>query len=409
MNEKHRKSVVKTFGLTNLALNNKNTVYFLTVMIAIMGISTYLTLPKDSYPEIEQPTVYIGTPYPGNTPLDMENLVTRPIEKELNTISEIDKIKSTSVQGYSTIIAEFSTDTDIDDALQKVKDAIDRAKPELPTDLPTDPNAFEMNFSEFPIMNVNLSGDYSKEELEAYAEDLEEEIEKISEVSKVEITGVEEKEVQIRVNPFQMEAREVSFGDIESAISQENMTMSGGDVLTDGTRRSVRVVGEFTEVDQLVDVVVKNEENAIVYLRDIADVSFEYKQKSSYARLGKKPVVSVDVIKRSGENLLIATDKINAVLDEARKRLPSDIEVVITNDQSQMTRDMVSSLENNIISGVILVVLVLLFFLGSRNALFVGVAIPLSMFIAFNIIGALGYTVNMMILFSLIMALGMLV
>ncbi|SNT30248.1 Multidrug efflux pump subunit AcrB [Ekhidna lutea] len=408
-NDKPRKKVIKTFGLTDLALNNKTTVFFLTVMIAIMGVTTYLNLPKDSYPEIEQPIVYIGTPYPGNTPLDMENLVTRPIEKELNTISEIDEIKSTSVQGYSTIIAEFTADSDIEDALQKAKDAVDRAKPELPTDLPTDPNVFEMNFSEFPIMNVNLSGDYSKEELESYAEDIKDEIEKISEVSKVEITGVEEKEVKIKVNPFKMEAREVSFGDIESAIAQENMTLSGGDVLVDGTRRSVRVVGEFTAPAQLLDVVVKSENDAIVYLRDIADVSFDYKEKSSYARLMKKPVVSVDVIKRSGENLLIATDKISVVLDEARKRLPKDIEVVITNDQSQMTRDMVSSLENNIISGVILVVLVLLFFLGSRNALFVGIAIPLSMFIAFNIIGAMGYTVNMMILFSLIMALGMLV
>ncbi len=406
---KKKKRVIKTFPLTNLALNNKNTVYFLTLMIVVLGITTYRNLPKDSYPEVEQPIVYVGTAYPGNAPLDMENLVTRPIEKELNTISEIEEIKSTSVQGYSTIIAEFITGTDIEDALQKAKDAVDKAKPELPSDLPADPNVFELNFSEFPILNVNLSGDYSPEELEEFAEDIEEEIEKISEVSKVEIRGVGEKEVQVNADPFKMEAREVSFADIEQAIANENLTMSGGDVIADGTRRSVRVVGEFTSPSQLLGIVVKNENNAIVYLKDVASVSFTYKDKTSYARLGKKPVVSVDVIKRSGENLLIATEKINAVLDEAKKRLPADVEIAITNDQSQMTRDMVSSLENNIISGVLLVVLVLLFFLGSRNALFVGIAIPLSMFIAFNIIGILGYTVNMMILFSLILALGMLV
>jgi len=404
-----KKGVVKTFGLTNLALNNKNTVFFLTIMIAILGVSTYVSLPKDSYPEVELPTVYIGTAYPGNAPLDMENLVTRPIEKELNTITEIDEIRSTSVQGYSTIIAEFITDTDIDDALQKAKDAVDKAKQELPDDLPADPNVFEMDFSEFPILNINLSGDYSMEELEEYAEDLEDEIEKIPEVSKVEITGVEEKEVQIWADPFKMEARKVSFGDIESAVAQENVTLSGGDVLTDGVRRSIRVIGEFTEPQQLEEVVVKDENGDIVYLKDVAEVEFDYAEKSSYARLAKKPVVSVDVIKRSGENLLIVTDKINEVLDDAKKRLPQDINIAITNDQSEMTRQMVSSLENNIISGVILVVLVLLFFLGSRNALFVGVAIPLSMFIAFNVIGLLDYTVNMMILFSLIMALGMLV
>ncbi len=401
--------VEKTFGLTNLALNNRNTVYFLAVLIVFMGITTYRALPKDSYPEIEQPIVYVGTSYAGNSPIDMENLVTRPIEKELNTISEIDEIKSTSVQGYSTIIAEFTPETDIEDALQKAKDAVDRAMPELPTDLDADPNVFDVNFSEFPIMNINLSGDYSMDELEDYGEILQDEIEKITEISSVDIRGVEEKEVQINVNPFQMEAREVSFGDIESAVAGENRTISSGEVLTDGIRRAIRVEGEFKDPQKMLDIIVKQENNAIIYLGDIAEVDFTYKEKESYARLGKQPVVSVDVVKRSGENLLIATDKINAVLDDVKKRFPDDLEIKITNDQSAFTADMVSSLENNIISGVILVVLVLLFFLGVRNALFVGIAIPLSMFIAFNIIGALDYTVNMMILFSLIMALGMLV
>lgn len=403
------KGVIKTFGLTNISLKNKNTVYLLSVIIVFMGISTYNSLPKDSYPEIEQPVVYVGTPHPGNSPLDIESLITRPIEKELNTISEVDEIKSTSVDGYSTIIVEFQQGTDIEDALQKAKDAVDKAKPELPTDLETDPNVFEMNFSEFPIMNINLSGNYSMDELKSYAELLEEEIEKITEISKVEITGVEDKEVQVKLNPLEMEAREVSFQDIEDALRYENKTLSSGDILISGTRRNVRVIGEFEDPMEMLDVVVKQEDNAIVYLRDVAEVTFAYKEKSSFARLSTKPVVSVDVIKRSGENLLIATDKINAAIAEVSKRFPEDIEIVKTNDQSTMIADMVSSLENNIISGVILVVLVLLFFLGTRNALFVGVAIPLSMFIAFIVIGALGYTVNMMILFSLIMALGMLV
>lgn len=408
-NNAQDKQVIKTFGLTNLALNNKNTVYLLAFLIVVMGISTYRTLPKDSYPEIEQPVVYVGTPHPGNSPLDIENLITRPIEKELNTISEVDEIKSTSVDGYSTIIVEFQQGTDIDDALQKAKDAVDRAKPELPSDLDTDPNVFEMNFSEFPIMNINLAGNYSMDELKGFAEMLEEEIEKIKEISKVEIRGIEEKEVQVRLDPYQMEARQVSFQDVEDALRFENRTLSSGDILIDDSRRNVRVIGEFEEPAEMLDIVVKQEDNAIVYLRDIAEVDFAYKEKTSYARLATKPVVSVDVIKRSGENLLIATDQINAVIDEVRKNLPDDLEITKTNDQSTFTAEMVSSLENNIISGVILVVLVLLFFLGTRNALFVGIAIPLSMFMAFLVISALGYTVNMMILFSLIMALGMLV
>ena len=405
------KKITKSFGLTTLSINNRTTVFVLTALIIIMGISTYVSLPKESYPEIRQPVVYIGTPHPGNSPVDMENLITRPIEKELNTIAEIDEIKSTSVQDYSTIIAEFTSTTDIEDALTKVKDAVDRAKPELPSDLESDPNVFEMNFSEFPVLNINLSGDYSIEELNDYAEYLEDEIEKITEISKVEIRGVDEKEVRINVDPYQMEARLVNFGDIEQAIATENITLSGGNLKEGDIRRSIRVVGEFNDPNDLLDVVVKKEKGNIVYLGDIASVEFGYKEKQSYARLGKDPVVMIDVVKRSGENLLIATDKINAIMEEAQLNgaIPEGVDITITNDQSQQTRDMVSSLENNIVSGVLLVVLVLLFFLGTRNALFVGVAIPLSMFMAFMILGMFGITINMMVLFSLIMALGMLV
>ncbi|UXP31185.1 efflux RND transporter permease subunit [Reichenbachiella agarivorans] len=404
------KKIEKQFGLTTLSINNRTTVFVLTALIVIMGISTYIGLPKESFPEVRQPIVYIGTPHPGNSPVDMENLITRPLEKEINTIAEVEEIKSTSVQDYSTIIVEFTSKTDIEDALTKVKDAVDRAKTELPTDLESDPNVFEMNFSEFPVLNINLSGDFSIEELNDYAEYLEDEIEKLSEISKVEIRGVDEKEVRINVDPYQMEARLVNFGDIENAIRAENITLSGGNLKEGDIRRSIRVVGEFTDPEQLLDVVIKQEKGNIVYLADIAEVEFGYKEKQSYARLNGKPVVMIDVVKRSGENLLIATDKINAIIEKAKENVfPENLETTITNDQSQETRDMVSSLENNIISGVLLVVLVLLFFLGTRNALFVGVAIPLSMFMAFMILGMFGVTINTMVLFSLIMALGMLV
>lgn len=403
------KNVDKEFSLTSFALKNKNTVYFLLFLIVVMGINAYVTLPKDSYPEVEQPMVYVGTPYPGNSPVDIENLITRPLEKEINDISEIDNIKSTSVQDYSTIIIEFNADMDIDDALRKVKDAVDRAKPELPTDLDQDPNVFEMNFSEFPIMNINLSGDYSLEKLEDYGEELKDELEKISEVSSVDIRGVDDKEVKIMANPYLMEARKVNFSDIENAITAENVTFSGGNIKEGDIRRTIRVVGEFKDPENMLDIVIKHENDNIVYLRDVAEVDFDYKEKQSYARLAMKPVVSVDVVKGSGENLLIATDKINKVLDEMKDIFPDDLEISITNDQSQMTRDLVNSLENNIISGVILVVLVLLFFLGTRNALFVGIAIPVSMFISFLILSFFGITINMMVLFSLILALGMLV
>ncbi len=400
----------KEFGLSSLALNNRTSVMFLAFLITVMGIMTYISLPKDSYPEIEQPVVYIGTSYPGNSPIDMENLVTRPIEKELNTIAEVDNIKSTSVQDYSTIIIEFDPKTSVQDALTKVKDAVDKAKPELPTDLPADPNVFELNFSEFPIFNINLSGNYKLEELKRFAEYLEDEIEKLSEISKVEIRGIDEREVKVKVDPYELEARELNFGNLEDAIKAENVTLSGGNILDDGIRRNIRVVGEFNDPRQLEDIVVKHEKGNIVYLKDVARVEFDYKERQSYARLQKQPVVMVDVIKRSGKNLLIATDKVNAILAKAKTDLfPKDLSITITNDQSSFTKEMVSSMENNIISGVLVVVGVLMLFLGIRNAYFVGIAIPLSMFLSFLILGFLGYTINMMVLFGLIMALGMLV
>lgn len=402
--------VDKEFPLTTVSLKNGVTVMFLTVIIVIMGVLTYVSLPKDSYPEVKQPVIYIGTLYQGNSPLDMENLVTRPIEKEINAISEVDNIKSTSVQDYSTIIVEFDPDTDVSDALTKVKDAVDRADQELPDDLTQEPNVFELNFSEFPIMNINLSGKYSLEELKRYAEYLEEEIEKVNEISKVEIKGIEEKEVKIMVDPYELEAREIQFDDIANAVSAENITLSGGNILTDGIRRTIRVVGEFKDPRQLEDIVVKHEKGNIVYLGDIAKIEFDYKERESYARLRKEPVVMVDVIKRSGENLIHATEKITTILETAKATVfPKDLKVSITNDQSSFTKEMVSSLENNIISGVIVVVFVLLLFIGTRNALFVGIAIPLSMFITFIVLGALGISINMMVLFGLIMALGMLV
>jgi multidrug efflux pump subunit AcrB len=402
--------VDKEFWLTNIALDNKISVLVLMVLIIILGIGSYINLPKESYPEVEIPTVYVGTMHPGNSPVDMENLITRPLEKEINTIDEIDNIQSTSVQDYSTIIIEFITGTDVQDALQKVKDAVDKAKPELPNDLDRDPDVFELNFSEFPMLNINLSGNFSTEQLNEYAEYLEEEIEKFPEVSRVDIRGVDDKEVKIMANPHEMEARQVNFEDIENAITAENVTISGGNVLTNGQRRTIRILGEFNDPNQLENIVVKNEKQNIVYLGDIARVDFDYKEKESYARLGQNQVVMVDVIRRSGENLIILTEKLNQLLDRAKKEVfPSSLDVVITNDQSVQTKMMVNSLENNIISGVILVVIVLLFFLGTRNSMFVGLAIPLSMFITFNILSAFGITINMMVLFSLIMALGMLV
>lgn len=412
-NENQKKVVDKEFGLTSLSLRNKITVYVLTLIIVAAGVYSYITLPKENFPEVEQPTVYVSTAHPGNSPEDIESLITRELEKEINTIEGVDNIQSTSVQDFSAIVIEFQVGVDVDEAVIDVKDAVDRAKSELPSDLKTDPSVIKFSFSEnFPILNINLT-DPSKslDELNDIAEYLEDEIEELGEVSKANIVGVDEKEVEIKVDPFKLEARKVTFADIENAIGAENLTLSGGNVVADGLRRNVRIIGEYDDPKEMEDLIISNENGNIVYLKDVATVDFGYKDRQNYARLDLNPVVKVDVMKRSGENLLTATDKIMAIIADAQAsgEIPKSTTVTITNDQSKDTREQVSSLGNNIIFGVILVVTVLLFFLGTKNSLFVGMAIPLSMFMALMILGLAGITINTMTLFGLIMALGMLV
>ncbi|MGB1076021.1 MAG: efflux RND transporter permease subunit [Flavobacteriales bacterium] len=403
----------REFGLTTWSIENRTTVFVLIAIITFSGIYSYLTVPKESFPDVVVPEVYIGTAYPGNSPVNIEKLITRPLEKEINTITGIDEITSTSVQGYSAVDVKFNFSVEPSEALRKVKDAVDKVKadPDFPDDLPAEPNVFELNFSELlPVMNVNLSGDYSLDDLKLYAEYLEDEIEELPEISKVDIRGVMDKEVEIIVDNLRAEAMQVSFNDISGAIAQENVTVSGGDLLVDNARRTVQVVGDFTSMEEIAGVIVKSEKGAPVYLRDVAEVHFVEKEKESYAREYGNPVVTLDVIKRAGENLIEASNGINAIIEKAQEdMLPRNLNVSITNDQSDQVRTQVDELQNSIIFGVLLVVGVLLFFLGLRNALFVGVAIPLSMFMAFMVLNAFGVTFNVMVLFSLVLALGMLV
>ncbi len=402
--------VIREFGLSTFAVNNRTSVFVLAFMIFIIGILTYSQMPRESYPEVLQPEIYIGTIYPGNSPVDIENLITRPIEKELKSLTGVDEMTSTSIQDYSTILVSFDFSVPVNEALQDVKDAVDKAKAELPSDLDTDPDIFELDLSDMPIMNVNLYGNQSIEQIRGYAEYLQDEIEALPQIKEVEIRGVLKQEVNILVNLQKMEASLITFGDIEGAFFQENVTMSGGDILTDGYRRNVRVVGEFKSIEEMENIIVKRENGDIVYLKDIAEVEFGYEDRESFARLNNIPVVTLDVKKQGGENIIKASNSINEIVDDAKaNRFPKDLNVSITGDQSTATQSMVNDLENNIISGIILVVLVLLFFLGLRNALFVGIAIPLSMLMGILWLNTTGVTLNMMVLFALILSLGMLV
>ena len=412
-NEAYGEGHGKQFAITSWAVKNRTTVIVITALIFVYGIYSYIAMPKESFPEVVTPEIYVGVPYNSSSVVDIEKLITKPLEKEINTITGVDEINSTSVPNYSTIQIKFDYDVTPTEALRKVKDAVDKAQGDVnfPKDLPAEPNVFAMNFSEImPVMNLNLSGDYSLDQLHHYGKILEDRIEALPEINKVEIRGVPEKEVKVNVDLHQLEALQLNFNDVAQALQSENLTMSGGEVLTDGQRRAVRVMGEFPDMETIRDIVIKNEKLNEVRLRDVAEVEFDYKEADSYAREYGNPVVMLDVIKRAGENLIIASDKINEILKEARGTvIPEDLTITVTNDQSDDTRVQVDELFNHIIFGVILVVGTLLFFLGLRNAIFVGLAIPMSMFISFIILNAFGVTLNIMVLFSLILALGRLV
>lgn len=409
--KEEKDTIYREFKITSWALKNKTTVYLLTGLLLLFGVYSYTSLPKELFPEVYYPTIMVHTPYPGNPPLDMENLITRPLEREIERVKGLKKITSTSSQDISAIFVEFNPGIEISTALRQVKDAVDKTKGNLPDDMPTEPIVSDIDFSEFPVININIYGDYSVNELKSFAEFIEEELEDVDEISKVEIKGITEREIKINVDLFQMQAKKISFNDVESAITSENISMSGGELKIDGNTRSIRVIGEFANMQQIENVIVKSENNNIVYLKDIAEIVYGYKDNESFARLNKLSVVSLQVVKKSGENLLSAIDHLFEKIETAQENgaLPTDLSITYTNDQSEIIRSQISNLENSLIMGVIFVILVLFFFLGTRNSLFVGFAIPMSMFLSFVVFNFLDYRINMIILMGLILALGMLV
>jgi multidrug efflux pump len=398
----------RTFAPTDLAIRNRTSIAALVFIVALLGISAYLSIPKESTPEITIPMIHVGTVYPGVAPQDMETLVTRVIEEELNKITDIKELTSTSDMGYSSIIAEFHNSVNMEEALQKVREKVDLARPRLPGDA-EDPVLSEFNFSEWPIMQVNISGAYDLVRLKDVAEDLQQRLEQIPSILDVRLSGGLEREVRVDVDLAQLQYYEIAFADVINAIRSENVTIPGGSIDVGTQAFLVRVAGEFQSTDVIRDIVVKAPDGRPIYVRDLATVDFGFKDRTSFARLNDNPVVTLDIVKRSGENIISTADAVKRVIDSMRPGFPPTTQVSITSDQSKDIRDMVMSLENNIISGLILVIAVLLFFLGVRNSVFVGISIPLSMLLAFIIMKLMGISMNMVVLFSLILALGMLV
>ncbi|AUS05017.1 efflux RND transporter permease subunit [Pseudotamlana carrageenivorans] len=405
----------KEFAWSSWAINNQTTMYVLITLILFLGASAYFSLPRENFPEVKETKIYISSVYPGNTAEDIEKLITDPLEDKLKTVSNVVEITSTSQEDYSIIVIEFDSNISVESAKLKVKDEVDSetASEDWPTfnGAKVEPNVFDLSLSEeMPILNINISGDYPIDKLKEYGEYLEDKIEGLQEIKQVDIRGAQEKEVEVAVDIYKMMAAAVSFDDVINSINRENLTMSAGNLVTSGQRRTIRVLGEITNPKQLENFVVKVEHGNPIYLKDIAEVTFKDEDRTTYAREFGAPVVMLDVKKRAGKNMVDAADQIRDIVNDAIENVfPPDLVVSIANDQSPKTIGQVDDLVNNIIFGIILVVTVLMFFLGFKNALFVGFAIPMSMFMSLMILDYLGYTMNTMILFGLIMGLGMLV
>jgi multidrug efflux pump subunit AcrB len=405
----------KEFGISSWAIENRVTVYILTLLIVITGVIAYVTMPREDFPEIIENKIYISSVFPGNSAEDVEKLIVKPLEKEIKNISGVEKITSSSFQDYGMIIVEFGDNVTVDAAKVKIKDKVDVVKadtdwPNLDNGSKVEPSVFELNISEeVPILNINLQGNYTTQQLKKYGELLQDDIEEIPEVKKVDILGVDDKEVEIAVDIFKMSAAQVSFDDIQNAVKYENMTLSGGNLISQGSRNNIRIVGEIKDPKELENIIVKHN-NGTVYLKDIAVVTFKEKEKTTYAREKGTEVVMLNVKKRSNQNMISAIEQVKEKIEKAKASyLPSNLKIELTNDQSSRVEHQVNELSNHIIFGIVLVMIVLMFTMGLRNSLFVGAAIPLSMLMAFSILSAFGLTLNTMVLFGLVMGLGMLV
>jgi len=407
---KKKEYKLKEFFATSWAIDNKTSIYVLTIIITMLGILSYINIPKEQIPEIVIPTIIVNTVYPGTSPEDMENLVTRPVEKQCKSLADVKKITSNSIQDFSTIVVEFNPGIDVSEAKQRVRDAVDKAKTNLPNNLPKDPDIKEVDISEIPIMNINLAGDYDLQRLKKYAEEAQDKIETLKEITRVDIVGALEREIQIDVDMYKMQAASVSFRDIENAVAAENVTISAGTITSFGTKYTIRLAGQFKSPEQIKTIILKSASGATVYIQDIAEIKDTFKEQESFARLDGKNVITLNVIKKSGENLINASDGIKSIMEVLQKSAyPPDLTITITGDQSRFTRSTLEELNNTIIIGFIMVVIVLMFFMGLNNAFFVALSVPLSMFVAYLIIPSLGFTMNMIVMFAFIFALGIIV
>jgi multidrug efflux pump subunit AcrB len=408
----------KEFGPSSWAIDNKRAVYVLIFLITLLGLSSYNSLPKENFPDITIPKIYVTTIYQGQSPENIETLVTRQLEKQMKSLKGLKKVTSNTQQNVSVITCEFNTDVKIRDAKQDVKDAVDKAKQDLPQN---DNNLKESTVSDIdvadqPILYINLSGDYDLKKLKEYADNIKDDVEGMKQISQVVEVGALEPNIQINVDINKMAAAQIGYGDIIQAVGSENILSTAGTITTFGEQRTVDIKEDFKNADEVAAMVIRNPQGKAIYLRDIAEVKDGFQDQKSYARLKTpddpnfKNVITLNVSKRAGENLIEASNQIYDIIKQKQKTIfPKGLNITITGDQSDKTRSTLNDLINTIIIGFILVTVILMFFMGSTNAIFVALSVPLSCFIAFLFMPVIGFTLNMIVLFSFLLALGIVV
>lgn len=395
--------------LSDIAVRQRISVMVLSVIILVFGAYCYKVLPRESEPDITIPFVFVSTPYKGVSPLDIETSITIPIEKKLKGLEGAKKVNSISSEGQSSISIEFVTGTDIDKAIEKVRNKVDEAKNDMPSDLEDAPSVFEVNFSEMPIVIFSLSGTCGNPCLKKIADEIEDEIEAIPGVLDAEISGALEREIRIEINPEKLAYYNIPITAFQRIVSGENQNISGGAISLGDGRFQLRVPGEFKTPEEIYGLIIGTHDGQPVYLKDLARVKDGFKDETSRSRLNGRESVNIAVKKRAGENIIEITDKIDEILVRLSPGWPKGTNIIKVMDKSKDIRIMVADLENNIYTGLVLVVLVLLFAMGIRNAILVGLAIPFSMLLSYIVLYLMGITLNMVVLFSLILALGMLV
>jgi multidrug efflux pump subunit AcrB len=398
------------YNLIGGLAKNRTTVFLLTILVTVSGYLIFNSLPKEQFPEIVIPQIYVNTVYAGTAPADIENLINKPLEKQIKAEKGVKKIKSNALQDVSVILVEFETDVSVEVAKERVKSAIDKARRDLPTDLTQDPTALEVNLSELPIMNINLAGNFPLAKLKGYAEELQDKIEAMPEITRVDIVGALNREIQVNVDLAKMKAYGITFFDIQNAINNENVNISGGELNVEGVRRTLRVKGEFKNISELQNIIIRSGQGATARLSEIAEVIDDYAERQDFARLDNKTVVTLNVIKRGGENLIIASEKIEEIITNFEENdIPEGLEVIVTADASERTKADLNDLINTVVMGFIFVVLVLMFFMGVRDAIFVGLSVPLSALLALYPLLLLGFTLNTIVLFAFLLGLGLVV